>query len=61
MALLTNDEKQFYKSNNTVIIPNPLTNFPDRHAALTNKKVLSAGRIAPVKGFEKLIRYFGNC
>ena len=56
LALLTKHEKQYYKSNNTVVIPNPLTNFPKKHATLTNKKVISAGRIAPVKGFEKLIR-----
>ncbi|WP_445738574.1 glycosyltransferase family 4 protein [Mariniflexile sp.] len=56
LALLTEDEKQYYKSNNTVVIPNPLTNFPKKHAKLTYNKVISAGRIAPVKGFEKLIQ-----
>ena len=56
LALLTEDEKQYYKSNNTVVIPNPLTSYPEKHATLTNNKVISAGRIAPVKGFEKLIQ-----
>ena len=56
LALLTNDEKRYYKSKNTVVVPNSLTNYPDNYAALTNKKVISAGRIAPVKGFEKLIQ-----
>ena len=56
LALLTSDEKQYYKSNNTFIVPNPLIYFPDVYAPLTNKKVISAGRIAPVKGFEKLIK-----
>lgn len=55
LALLTKDEKQYYKSNNTVVIPNSLTSFPNQMASLKSKKVISAGRIAPVKGFEKLI------
>ena len=55
IALLTKDEEKYYKSNNTVVIPNALTNIPNQSAELVSKKVISAGRIAPVKGFEKLI------
>lgn len=55
LALLTEDERHYYKSANTVVVPNALSAYPDVAAALTNKKVLSAGRIATVKGFEKLI------
>ncbi len=54
-VLLTHDEKKYFKSNNTVVIPNALTKFPNTFSTLTNKKVISAGRIAPVKGFENLI------
>lgn len=54
IILLNEDEKSFYKSKNTVVIPNPLT-LSDRQASLKNKKVIAAGRIAYVKGFEFLI------
>ncbi|PIA77538.1 hypothetical protein BFR04_08855 [Gaetbulibacter sp. 4G1] len=55
IALLTVDEIKYYKSNNTIVIPNALSNYPEEVALLDEKKVISAGRIAPVKGFEKLI------
>ncbi|TGV03951.1 glycosyltransferase family 4 protein [Flavivirga rizhaonensis] len=54
-AILTDDEKKYFKSDNTVVIPNALTRFPDDSSSLKNKKVISAGRIAPVKRFEDLI------
>jgi glycosyltransferase involved in cell wall biosynthesis len=55
LVLLTHDERQYYKSNNTVVIPNALSSYPKQQAALINKKVISAGRIAKVKAFDKLI------
>ena len=55
IAILTNDEKKYFYSNNTVVIPNALTEFPKKTSHLKNKKIISAGRIAPVKGFENLI------
>ncbi len=55
LAILTQDEKQYYRSNNTVVIPNALTTYPDVQSTYTNKCVISAGRIAPVKQFDKLI------
>lgn len=55
LALLTEDEKKYYHSSNTIVTPNALTNYPKESAPLLSKKVISAGRIAPVKGFEKLI------
>ncbi|MEC4004419.1 glycosyltransferase family 4 protein [Flavobacterium sp. SUN052] len=54
LLLLNKDEKQFYKSQNTVVIPNPLISN-NKKASLTNHKVIAAGRIAYVKGFEFLI------
>ena len=54
-AILTNDEKKYFYSNNTVVIPNALTRFPEKASSLENKKLISAGRVAPVKGFENLI------
>lgn len=59
LALLTKDEKKYYASNNTVVVPNALTNYSNKQAQLIEKKVISAGRIAPVKGFEKLISAWG--
>ncbi|MFP2994581.1 glycosyltransferase family 4 protein [Spongiivirga sp. MCCC 1A20706] len=55
LVLLTIDEIPYYSSNNTVVIPNALSNFPDRFSSLTTERAISAGRIAPVKGFERLI------
>lgn len=54
IILLNEDEKQFYTTNNTIVIPNPLIPTTQK-AALNNNKVIAAGRIAYVKGFEFLI------
>src|SRR5690606_10305641 len=54
LILLNPDEKQFYKSNNLEVIPNPIE-IPEGKAALINLRAIAAGRIAPVKGFETLI------
>ena len=56
LALLTIDEKKYYCPNNTIVVPNALTSYPKSTACLNSKKVISAGRIAPVKGFENLIK-----
>lgn len=55
LIVLNQDEARYYKSNNTVVIPNPLTFFPKTTAKLDNNIVVSAGRIAPVKRFDVLI------
>lgn len=55
LVVLNQDEVSYYKSDNVVVIPNPVT-IPKVTATLMNKKVVAAGRIAPVKGFEKLIQ-----
>ena len=54
LIVLNPDEVSYYKSDNVVVIPNPVS-IPKERASLTNKKVIAAGRIAPVKGFDKLI------
>lgn len=54
VIVLNHDEISYYKSDNVVVIPNPIT-ISDFKAKLLNKKVVAAGRIAPVKGFNKLI------
>ena len=55
LVLLTTDEQHYFKTNNTVVIPNAIHNIDSEAAELNNKRVISAGRIAPVKGFEFLI------
>ena len=55
LVLLTTDEQRYFKTNNTVVIPNAIHNIGKKAAALINKRGVSAGRIAPVKGFEYLI------
>jgi len=55
LAILNTDESRYYKSNNIVVIPNPLTFYPQRVSDLKNKRCISAGRIAPVKGYDILI------
>jgi glycosyltransferase involved in cell wall biosynthesis len=60
LILLNADEKLFYKSPNTVVIPNSLEIPAAMQAELRNKRAIAAGRIAPVKGFESLIEAWKN-
>ena len=55
LVILNKDESKYYKSNNTIVIPNPLTFFPDKVSNLENKIAIAAGRIAFVKGYDILI------
>ena len=55
LVLLTTDEQHYFKTNNTVVIPNAIHNIGAKSAELISKRGISAGRIAPVKGFEYLI------
>ncbi|WP_299601758.1 glycosyltransferase family 4 protein [uncultured Aquimarina sp.] len=55
LVILNKDETNYYKSNNTVVIPNPLTFFPDNVSNLNNNRIITAGRIAAVKGYDILI------
>jgi glycosyltransferase involved in cell wall biosynthesis len=55
LAVLTKDEQQHFSSKNTIVIPNGLEIKLNKISNLSNKTAISAGRIAPVKGFEKLI------
>ena len=54
LLVLNPDEQKFFHSNNTAVIPNPI-HISNLKAALDKKQVLAAGRISPVKGFERLI------
>ncbi len=55
LIVLNKDEAKYYKSNNTTVIANPLTFYPENIAKLTNNIIIAAGRIAPVKGYDILI------
>ncbi|SHI35341.1 glycosyltransferase family 4 protein [Aquimarina spongiae] len=55
LVILNNDESNYYKSNNTVVIPNPLTFYPNEVSKGTAKRIITAGRIAHVKGYDILI------
>ncbi|MCX2719859.1 glycosyltransferase family 4 protein [Lentiprolixibacter aurantiacus] len=55
LVLLNKDEALYYKTKNTVIIPNPVTFFPSTVPYRRKKIALAAGRIAWVKGFEFMI------
>ncbi len=59
IVVLNESEVGFFKSNNIIVIANP-TNSTSHKAPLTNKKAIAMGRIAPVKGFEKLIDVWGK-
>lgn len=54
IVVLNPDEQKFFNANNTFVIPNPVK-LTNKGVDFQNKKVISAGRIAPVKGFERLL------
>jgi len=55
LIVLNTDEAKYYATNNVSIIPNPLTFYPEVIAKLEEKTVITAGRIAHVKGYDRLI------
>ncbi|MBI9068653.1 MAG: glycosyltransferase family 4 protein [Salinivirgaceae bacterium] len=56
LVALNMDEAGFFNSNSKVsIIPNAISFSPNSRATLKNKVAISAGRIAPVKGYDRLI------
>ncbi|KMQ70428.1 hypothetical protein ACM44_12380 [Chryseobacterium koreense CCUG 49689] len=57
IVLLNEDETNYYKSDNLIIIPNP-TETDDRTCSLSAKKIIAAGRISFQKNFEDLVQVF---
>ena len=55
LVVLNPDEAAYFKSDNTVTIPNPLTFYPESVSSLNENIVISAGRIAHVKRYDVLI------
>lgn len=56
LILLNPDELKFYSTSNTVVIPNPIRFVPLTSQPLRQKRAIAAGRIAPVKGFDAMIK-----
>ena len=56
LVVLNDDEKKLLNVNNIVVIPNGITIDQSELSTLENKRVISAGRIVPVKNFEALIQ-----
>lgn len=56
LILLNSDELPFYHSSNKIVIPNPIQIVPFSNQPLRQKRAIAAGRIAPVKGFDAMIR-----
>ena len=55
-VVLTEEDKRIWdKLSNKIVIPNPLTRYPDVHSSQNKKTVISVGRYDPVKGFDMLI------
>ena len=55
-VVLTHEDAGYWDTlNNIVVIPNPVTKFPEISANWTNKTVISVGRHEPMKGFDMLI------
>jgi len=59
VVVLNEDEASYFSTNNVVVIPNAIEKN-DYQCTLENKRVLAAGRIAPVKGFDQLIAAWKN-
>lgn len=52
--VLTNDNKQQWKSKNVEVIPNPLPFYSDSASDLKSKRIIAVGKISVQKGYERL-------
>ena len=55
VILTEEDARNWNMLSNKIVIPNPLTKYPDVHSSQKSKTVISVGRYDPVKGFDMLI------
>lgn len=55
VALTQHDADAWPEMKSVRVIPNPLSFMPDRRASLTNKRIISVGRLEPQKGYDILI------
>jgi glycosyltransferase involved in cell wall biosynthesis len=56
LVTLNEDEKKTFKSDNVVVIPNSIKSTKEEFSEQRKKNILAAGRIAPVKQFDHLIK-----
>ena len=54
--VLTEGNKNEWKSKNVKVIPNPLPFFPSEKSALRNKKAIAVGKQSYQKGFDRLLK-----
>ena len=55
-VVLTQDNLNEWNLPNTVVIPNPLSFYPEAQAELTNKTVIAVGKHTHQKGFDRLLQ-----
>lgn len=55
VILTEEDARNWDTLSNKMVIPNPLTKYPNVHSNQNSKMVVSVGRYDPVKGFDMLI------
>ena len=61
LVVLSEEERTFYFSKNTVVIPNPIEKIDCKIDYSQNKnKAMAIGRFAPVKQFEKMIEIWSR-
>ncbi|MCQ2570886.1 MAG: glycosyltransferase [Candidatus Saccharibacteria bacterium] len=56
--VLTENAKQIYQKHgvkNPAVIPNIITNYPEKTAPLISKELVAAGRLTAIKGYDRLI------
>ena len=64
LVLVSNSLKEFYSKElinekcECVYIPNVIENVPEKVAPLSNKKLISVGRLSPEKGFMDLLKLY---
>lgn len=59
IVVLNEDEKKYYTSKNVVVIPNGIKLEVEKNNVKRNHTIIAAGRIAPVKQFDHLIKAWG--
>lgn len=60
VVVLNDTEKRYVFNNNIKVIPNPINVREYIRPNLNKKKVMTAGRISPVKGFDNLIKVWSS-
>jgi len=60
LVVLNDRESRNFSSPNVAVIPNAVTYWPSEIAKLENKTVIAAGRIAPVKGFDIMLKIWSE-